>query len=137
MKQTKLLITILILTLFVYLFVVNVIYNNNLQDFIISNLSDNGTLIMNYGGTEKIDMGDSVQVQITRNRWYGTINEGGGKSILYLFKFIPLPLEKSGNDYLTAHIIFSCLWWLLLTIILIFHFALKEEMNESSEQKNI
>jgi len=133
MKTTKKLIIALVISLFVYVFIINFLFNNNFQDLIGYNFSNNETYITSYGGIEKVNMGDSVSVTVTRNRWYGTIYEENNNKILYLFKFIPLPLEKDNSDYLTAHIIFICLWITLITIILIFNFALKEETTKSSE----
>ena len=137
MKLTKYILLSLGIILILYIIIINFLFNNNFQDFIGYNFSDNGTYISSSGGIEKVNMGDSVSVKITRNRWYGTIYEENNNKILYLFKFIPLPIEKNNSNYLQAHIIFICLWWALLTIIFIFHLALKEESKENSNTKNI
>ena len=128
MKVTKYIFIGLVIFLFVYVFFINALFNTNFQDFINSNFSNNEDKYYISGSEERLNMGDSVSVQITKNRWYGTIYEENNKEILYLFDFIPLPLEKGDSNYLQAHLIFSGFWLFILIITIISHFILKEDV---------
>jgi len=67
------------------------------------------------GGTMlTIGIQDSVSISVTRPRFYGTIEEANGNSILYLAKIIPLPLKKEGFSFMYFHIPFLVLLLIIL-----------------------
>jgi hypothetical protein len=133
MKATKYLIIFLVISLIGYFFIINVIFENQGINLIKENYSTQ----MDYGFEESVGFSDVVQVQLEKNRWYGTIVESLGEttsnSKLYLFNLMELPIEKNGKSYIQAHIIFSCLWLMAFTIILIFHFVSDDNLNKSSK----
>lgn len=108
-KKRKNFLIILGVVTVIYLITINMFFNTSLQSFIPQNLTKNGTTIT-YGSEEKIGVGDSVYVEITRNRWYGTIYESGGKSRLFLFNILPLPLKKANTSFIFFHIILLLIW---------------------------
>jgi multisubunit Na+/H+ antiporter MnhB subunit len=57
-------------------------------------------------GNIRIGMSDSVNIQVVKNRIYGTIKISGENTYLYILRIIPVPLEIMGFNYLLVHLIF-------------------------------
>ena len=97
----------------------------------INNISNNSKFeTPSYGGMEeKLDLGDSVGIQITRVRWFGKIYEEGDSKIIYIFDKIRLPMEEGGRNYLNSHLVF------LSALFLIIIFLLPSKKIQQREQK--
>lgn len=69
--------------------------------------SNNLTSLINNPGTDygdvRMHVQDSVEVTVKRNRWYGEILESSGRSYLYLFGKIPLPLKDASINFIYFH----------------------------------
>jgi len=71
-----------------------------------------------------VGLGDSVDISVKGKRLLGMaeLRQSGvydRKSTLYIFSFIPLPLEFQGINFKYFNIIFFCLLIILLTVLLI------------------
>src|SRR3989344_5149103 len=113
----KLLLTII--GIFVYVILINIIaYSMSTSSPIAGYVSDRYD-----GGDVVIGFSDSVEVTVTRNRWYGTILGNSGqetKSVtLYLLNFISIPLYSNGKSLLLINII-------LLVFLMVFLYAAME-----------
>jgi len=122
MKATKFIVGSLIILLFLYIFIINLIYSTSFSDFIKNNFTNQ----QENSFEENIGISDSVSVTIERSRWYGKIIIQDKNKELYLFGFLKIPLEKNETNYSISHLIFISIWSLILIITLIFHFALKD-----------
>jgi len=71
----------------------------------------------NGGGMLKIGVSESVSILVTRNRWYGKILEENGHSILYLFRFVKLPIRVKKLNFIYYHVIFL---FILTALIILF-----------------
>ena len=60
-----------------------------------------------------VGVGQSVEVTITRDRWYGKIIENNGDKRLYLFYSIPIPIIINNSSYVILHIAFLIFYILL------------------------
>lgn len=78
-----------LLTIPIYLLLINL--NFTYQPIEINHSNSQGTEV-------NLKVQDSVQVTIIRHRWYGTISDK-----LYLFKLIPIPIDKKSK---TIHLIY-------------------------------
>lgn len=85
------------------------------------------------GSLVQLSIGDSVGVQLIRERWYGVIIENVGKdskiSNLYLFNYVRLPINVNGLSFVWIHIIY-------LFLLIIFLPIFKEEKNEKGGEFN-
>ena len=91
-------------------------------------------------GEVRVAVGDSADVRVIRNRWYGQIEENLGEDYvskkLYLFKLVPVPLEEGDKNYIGSHLIFFSFIFVVLLIISILDIVdrkERKEMNSSSE----
>jgi len=75
----------------------------------------------------KINIGESVSVQVTRNRWYGTIHENNGKAYLHLFNLVKLPHKIKNYNFVWFHLIFLIIFILLSILIFTNKKIYKEE----------
>ena len=76
-------------------------------------LFNNNSNIQEDNGDVKIYVSDSLEVQVTRHRWYGTIYENGNNMDIYFLDFIKIPLIFNGNNLYIYHIIF---FWMLFIL---------------------
>lgn len=96
----------------IYLVIINFAFSLNFS-------FDNGNLTIPnesaYGGAMvNIGVGEQVSIFVTRHRFYGVIEESDGKSMLYLFNLIPIPLIRNNFNFLYFHIPFLALITFLL-----------------------
>ena len=93
------------------------------KDFYIS--TDSGTNV-------KIGFGDSVSTSVKRNRWYGKIYESDGKSNLYIFDLIKIPIKINNIDLTWYHqlVVMICL------TILISFFSIEFIKNRTERRYN-
>ena len=107
---------IVILLIASYIFLINIFANLISISQDNYEISETETIIS--GNIVQIGVGQSVNVQVTRNRWYGTIYETDGKAYLYLFRLIKLPHKIKNYNFIWFHLIFLII--LILFSILIF-----------------
>lgn len=106
-----------ILILIVYLVSVNLLagYKLNQNNANTPQQDKGGSAMVNIG------VGDSISVQVVRERWYGKIygDYWDTKDIenLYLFNIIKIPVRVNGSDWSLFHIIFVSILILLIVII--------------------
>lgn len=55
------------------------------------------------GSNVQLGVSDEVSVTVTRNRWYGQLNDENGIQVLYLFKMIKIPLKTNSINFLFIH----------------------------------
>ena len=104
----------------VYLFFINAIayslYASSNNEELNTNSENNGDI--------KLGVSDSVDVSVTRPRFYGTIIENSSKntkiSLLYLLNIIKIPLNSGGISFLFIHILF------LIVLIFFIYLSLKK-----------
>ena len=124
----KLLLTII--GIFVYVILINIIaYSMSPSSPIAGYVSDRYD-----GGDVVIGFSDSVEVTVTRNRWYGTILGNSGqetKSVtLYLLNFISIPLYSNGKSLLLINII-------LLVFLMVFLYAAMEWIKKRDIERGL
>ncbi len=79
----------------------------NLSTYVINysyNFNQNNTSYDD--GNVRIGVSDSVNIEVIKNRIYGTIKISGDDKYLYFLKIIPIPLEIGGLNYIYFHLIF-------------------------------
>ena len=101
--------------LVLYIVVINIIASG----INISNFFDNSSNNNVNGNIVQIKTGESVNVFITRHRFYGTIEEtSASDKTLYLFNFLKMPLVSGKINFVYTHII------ILFLVVFIFMFNL-------------
>ena len=83
---------------------------------------------INGGADVKIGVSDSIDVTITRNRFYGKIMESGSTSTLYIFNILKIPLKVNGRSLLFANLI------LILALIIFIYTATKSIIKNNIER---
>jgi hypothetical protein len=73
------------------------------------------------GAVQEFNFGSSVQVSVTRPRFYGTIFEQNKNSNLYLFNIIPLPLKSNNISLIKFHLIFVVLLLIFVLLSIFIH----------------
>ena len=104
-----------IVFLFLYIIIINIWAYTTLEE--TSQLIDEQQSILDSGTTIKLTTSDSTSVSIKRPRWYGTIFESNGSSMVKLFNFISLPLDVNGFNYAVIHILVFILSIIALILI--------------------
>lgn len=113
MKTKYTIITSLAL-IFTYLIIINLI-NTIIQNTNFSTIQ-NETIRIESGAVQEFGFGSSVQVSVTRPRFYGVILEQNKNSVLYFFYLIPLPLKNNNLNFIKFHLIFAVLLFIFILI---------------------
>ena len=119
MRKIFLKLLLAIAGIFVYVILINIIsYSMSVSlpsTGYASNRYDSGDVV--------IGLGDSVEVTVTRNRWYGTILENNKQNAesrtLYLLNFISIPLYSNGKSLFFANLI------LLVSLLIFLYTSMK------------
>lgn len=80
-----------------YVLLINVLANINLS------LTQTETTFVEGGANVNVGLGESVDIYVERNRFYGIIYEQETSSDIMLLSFIPLPLERYGFRFRVVH----------------------------------
>ena len=103
--------------IFVYVILINIVAYSMSINLLSTGYASSNEYI---GGDVVIGFGDSVDVTVTRNRWYGTILENSVQktksSTLYLLNLIIIPLYSNGKSLFLVNII-------LLVFLVVFLYA--------------
>ena len=85
------------------------------------------------GSIVEVNMGESLDVEITRPRFYGTIYETSGDTYLSLFNIFLFPTKIKGYNFLLFHFIFI-ISMILLTILM---FTKKNSYKEVTKNEQL
>lgn len=98
----------------IYLFLILIGYVlsiNFISNYLISyNFNNNPAEATATGSDLNIGVSESISVDVTKSRFYGTIQESNGVSNVYILDWIPLPLKNKNFNFLYIHIPFLILW---------------------------
>ena len=129
MRRIFLKLALIIAGIFVYVALINILaYSTSTS----SPAAGYNAEARNDGGNVVVGVSDSVDVTVTRHRWYGTILENSGQKTksakLYLLNFISIPLYSNGKSMLLINMI------LLFFIIISLYFIIKWIKKRDSER---
>jgi amino acid permease len=101
MKRTFRILTLIFGLSLLYLIIINLVY----LVFVSSTINN---IIGNYSedGNVRIGVGDSISVEIIKNRFYGYYYISGEKEILYFLDYIKIPMEINGYSIKIIHLFF-------------------------------
>ena len=115
------------IVLIITIFIVYIISINIFASLIsYSYINPKTTEKIEGGSVVEISVGESMSVQVTRPRWYGTIYENNGNSYLHLFDFIILPKKIKNYNFIWFHLIFLIIL-ISLTFLIFTKKSYKEE----------
>lgn len=78
-----------------------------LANFVSANISFSEEEGIILGGKSDLNLGfsDSVSIEITRPRWYGTITELETESDIQMLNIFPLPLRDGNFNWIYVHLL--------------------------------